>query len=104
APGDPALLDVSTMCEHLARLAHDPVAGPARALAELVEKRLVTWHHSQQDRHRGIGVYYRPVQAAQAKRSHLYKEALADWDAAQYRQLALSRATGWDRIALDPLR
>jgi hypothetical protein len=104
APGDPALLDVSTMCEHLARLDPDPVAGPARALGEVVAQRLVTWHRSQQGRHRGIGLYCRPVKAAQANRSHLYKEALADWDATHYRQLALSQATGWDRIALDPLR
>jgi hypothetical protein len=104
APGDPALLDVSTMCEHLARLERDPVAGPARALAQVVERRLVTWQHSQQGRHRGIGLYYRPVKAAHANRSHLYKEALAEWDATQYRQLALSQVTGWDRLALDPLR
>ncbi len=104
APGDPALLDVTTMCEHLARLERDPVAGPARALAEVVDRRLVTWHRSQQGRHRGIGLYYRPVKAAHANRSHLYKEALAEWDATNYRQLALSQATGWDRLALDPLR
>ena len=55
APGDPALLDVATMCEHLARLERDPVAGPARALGEVVERRLVTWHRSQRDRHRGVG-------------------------------------------------
>jgi len=104
APGDPALLDVATMCEHLARLERDPVAGPARALGEVVERRLVIWHRSQRDRHRGVGLYYRPVHAADVHRSHVYKEALAEWDAMQYRQLALSQATGWDRIALDPLR
>jgi hypothetical protein len=104
APGDPALLDVSTMCAHLARLEHDAIAGPARALADVVDRRLVTWHRSQQGRHRGIGLYYRPVKAADASRSHLFKEALAEWDATNYRQLALSQATGWDRLALDPLR
>ena len=104
APGDPALLDVATMCEQLARLERDPVAGPARALGAVVERRLVTWHRSQQGRHRGVGLYYRPVHAADVRRSHVYKETLAEWDAMQYRQLALSQATGWDRIALDPLR
>jgi len=31
SPGDPAMLDVPTMCEHLAKLDPDPVAAPARA-------------------------------------------------------------------------
>ena len=104
SPGDPALLDVSTMCENLAKLDRDPAAGPARALGDVVARRLVAWHHSQKGQHRGIGVYYRPVALEQANRSHVYKESLAEADAANYRQLALSRATGWDRIALNPLR
>ena len=83
APGDPALLDVPTMCENLARLDRDPVAGPARALGDVVTRRLVTWHHSQQGRHRGIGLYYRPVKPEHANRSHLYNEGLAETDAAQ---------------------
>jgi hypothetical protein len=103
APGDPALLDVTTMCEHLARLGRDPVAAPARALGEVVTRRLVAWHRSQQDRHRGIGLYYRPVKPEHATRSHLYDPRLAASDAGHYRQLALSVATGWDRIAHDPL-
>ena len=103
APGDPALLDVPTMCERLARLGRDPVAAPARALGEVVGRRLVVWHRSQQERHRGIGIYYRPVKPEHATRSHLYDAGLADVDAGHYRQLALSTATGWDRIALDPL-
>jgi hypothetical protein len=104
APGDPALLDVPTMCERLAALAGDAVAAPARALGDLVATRLVTWHRSQQGRHRGIGLFYRPVAEAQAGRSHLYSVDAAEIDAAQYRALALCQATGWDRIALDPLR
>jgi hypothetical protein len=104
APGDPALIDVPTMCDGLARLDRDPVAGPARALAEVVARRLVVAHHSHQGRHRGTGLYYRPVQAAHVKRSHVYEAGTAEGDAVLYRQLALSQATGWDRIALDPLR
>jgi hypothetical protein len=68
-----------------------------------VTGRLVAWHHAQQDRHRGIGLFYRPVKPEHATRSHLYDAALAAADGDHYRQLALSRATGWDRIALDPL-
>jgi hypothetical protein len=48
-------------------------------------------------------LFYRPVAQAQATRSHLYSADVAAIDAAQYRALALSQATGWDRIALDPL-
>jgi hypothetical protein len=104
APGDPALLDVPTMCENLARLDPDPVAAPARALADLVKGQLVKWHRSQQDHHRGIGLFCKPTKADQIRRSHLYEEGTAEGDARHYRQLALSKATGWDRIALDPLR
>ena len=32
SPGDPALLDVSTMCDNLTKLSGDAVAGPAQAL------------------------------------------------------------------------
>lgn len=103
APGDPALLDVPTMCSNLATLGRDPVAAPARALGDVVKRRLVKWHHSQKDQHRGTGLYYKPVTAEHAKRSHLYDEGTAEADAEHYKQLALSQATGWERIALNPL-
>ena len=61
------------------------------------------WHHAQMDHHRGIGLFYKPTDPAQARRSHLYEEGTAEGDARHYRQLALSLATGWDRIALNPL-
>ena len=44
-------------------------------------RRLVAWHRSQQGRHRGIGLYYRPVKPEHASRSHLYNEGLAEADA-----------------------
>ncbi len=103
APGDPALLDVPTLCDNLAKLDRDPVAGPARALGDIVEHRLVTWHHAQKGRHRGTGLFYRPVKAGHTSRSHLYEKGTAAGDAERYKQLALSQATGWDRIALNPL-
>ena len=104
APGDPALLDVPTMCDNLKKLARDPVAGPARALGEVVERQLVKWHHSQKGHHRGTGLFYKPAAAKHVGRSHLYEEGTAAGDAELYKQLALSQATGWDRIALNPLR
>ena len=103
APGDPALLDVPTMCDNLGKLSRDPVAAPARALGEVVERQLVKWHRSQKGHHRGIGLYYKPVTAEHVKRSILYDEGTASGDEGHYRQLALSQATGWDRIGLNPL-
>jgi hypothetical protein len=104
-PGDPALLDVPTMCERLQALEWEEVAAPARALGELVRDRLVRWHHSQKGAHRGISLYYRPATAHAREQSFI--EAATDEaaaaDAAYYGQLALSEATGWNRIALDPL-
>ena len=92
------------MCDNLKKLARDPVAGPARALGEVVERQLVKWHHSQKGHHRGTGLFYKPVAAKHVGRSHLYEEGTAAGDAELYKQLALSQATGWDRIALNPLR
>lgn len=103
-PGDPALLDVVTLCDNLQRLEADPVAGPAAALGDAIRSRVVTSHHAQRDRYRGISVYYKPVNRADFKRSHVQAGGdVADQDAADYRRLALSQDTGWDRIALNPL-
>jgi hypothetical protein len=43
------------------------------------------------------------VKPGHTDRSHLYEKGTAAADAERYRQLALSQATGWDRIALNPL-
>ncbi len=104
-PGDPALLDVPTMCENLQALGRDAVAAPARALGDHVRDRLVAWHHSQKGVHRGISLYYRPASALVRDRSFIEAptEEAAAVDATYYRKLGLCEATGWDRIALDPL-
>ena len=103
-PGDPALLDVRTMCDRLQKLTRYPaVSGPARALGEVVEKRLVKWHSSRHGFHRGTALFYRPTTKRQVEHSHVYDEDAAVKDARNYRRLALSQATGWDRIALRPL-
>ena len=105
-PGDPALLDVPTMCEHLAALERDPVAGPARALGEVVREHVVRWHHSQKKRYRGISLFYQPVSARDRERSYIFASNAEDaaMDGAYYARLALSEATGWHRVALDPLQ
>ena len=104
-PGDPALLDVPTMCVRLAALKGDPVAAAAVALGRVVGSKLVRWHHSQTRHHLGTSLFYKPVRADDLRRSYLQAEdvTVANDDAAHYRALALSKATGWHRIALDPL-
>jgi Clostripain family len=104
-PGDPALLDVPTMCKNLEQLGADPVAGPARSLGDVVRSRLVRWHHAQKDRYYGTSIYYKPVKPKDIEMSVMQAgdEEEAEKDAACYRQLALSVATGWDRVALNPL-
>lgn len=104
-PGDPALLDVPTMCARLSALRGDPVAAAAVALGRVVGAKLVRWHHSQTRHHQGTSLFYKPVRAGDVRRSYLQAEdeTVANDDAAHYRMLALSKATGWHRIALDPL-
>ncbi len=104
-PGDPALLDVPTLCAKLAALKGDPVAAAAVALGRVVGSRLVRWHHSQTRHHHGTSLFYKPVRPDDLQRSYLQAtdDAVAADDAAHYRALALSKATGWHRIALDPL-
>ena len=55
-PGDPALVDVPTMCERLGALGEGEVAAAARALGEVVSGRLVSWHHSRRGRFKGASL------------------------------------------------
>jgi hypothetical protein len=104
-PGDPALLDVPTMCERLQAIEGDPVAGPARALGAAVRDKVVRWHHSQKTAYRGISLYYQPVKPRDIERSFIMSGDAEDAakDAAYYAKLALCEATGWHRLALNPL-
>ncbi len=104
-PGDPALLDVPTLCDRLQALDPDPVAAPARALGEIVRSRLVRWHHARQGVYQGTSLYYQPVTPRDIERSYILSgnEADAARDAEHYARLALCEATGWNRIALKPL-
>ena len=103
-PGDPAMLDVLTMCENLAALKPDPVARPAMRLGKTVQA-LLRWTHSRTGRYRGVGLFYLPATSKLAAESNIVagdEDGLAA-DAAYYARLALSRATGWHRVALNPL-
>ena len=105
-PGDPALLDVPTLCDKLQALGTDPVAGPARELGTAVRERLVRWHHSQKKSYQGISLYYQPVKPHDVERSFIMSGNAEDAakDAEYYAKLALCEATGWHRIALNPFR
>jgi hypothetical protein len=104
-PGDPALLDVPTMCDRLQAIGADSVAAPARALGAAVRDRLVRWHHSQKTAYQGISLYYQPVKPHDIERSFIMSGNAEDAakDAEYYAKLALCEATGWHRIALNPL-
>jgi len=102
-PGDPALLDVATMCENLKQTGLPHVERAAHALGHFVADRLVKWHHAQKDVHRGVSIYYQPVTPDDIEHSHIYQPDTAQDDARAYKELALNRATGWHRIALHPL-
>jgi hypothetical protein len=104
-PGDPALIDAPTMCDALEAITGDPVSAAARALGDVVRDRLVRWRHDQKGVYRGTSLYYKPLKRADITRSHLQAAdaGIAAADAAYYEALDLSRATGWNRIALNPL-
>jgi hypothetical protein len=104
-PGDPALLDVPTMCQNLQELRDDPVAPLARALGVVVRDRVVTSFHVARGPFRGLALYYKPTTRRDMANSFVQAGDEHDQrsDARYYRTLALSRATGWDQIALNPL-
>jgi hypothetical protein len=104
-PGDPALLDVLTLCEGLRQVRGGEVAAAAAALGGVVRDRLVRWHHSRTGAHRGVSLYYKPTSPGVLEKSFIQAPAGDDEarDADAYARLALCEATGWHRVALDPL-
>ena len=105
-PGDPALLDVMTLCQGLQALEGDAVAAPARALGEVVRKKLITKHFTRTGKHQGVSIYCKPTNAKDLELSFIQAGDGVDEarDAEHYKKLALSEATGWHRIALNPLK
>ena len=107
-PGDPALVDVQTLCDNLQRLQSDPaVVAAATALGDVVRvgNRLVLAHYAQRtpSPHRGVALYYKPVTNKDKDKSYIYDEGFEKDDEDNYEKLALNVATGWHRIALNPL-
>ena len=102
------------LCPHcrntieLARLTREEILVYTNLLATAgneTTNRLIGWHHSRRGRFKGTSLFYKPVTAKDLRRSYLQAEdeKVAAADAVYYRSLALSRATGWDRVALAPL-
>lgn len=62
------------------------------------------WHHSQTASHKGTSLFYKPVRRGDLEKTFLQADepTVAAEDAAYYRRLALSKATRWDEIALNP--
>ena len=104
SPGDPALIDVHTTCSNLQALAPDPVAEPAEKVAMLLPA-LVPFSFTLLGQHRGVSLYYKPTTDDDLDRSFIQAADPRDakQDAAQYRRLALCKASDWGRFALDPL-
>lgn len=104
-PGDPALLDVPTMCRNLQELRDDPVAPLAKAFGDVIQSRVITSFHVSRGPFRGLALYYRPTTRQDLKKSFIQAGDERDRlsDERYYRTLALSRLTGWDQIALNPL-
>ena len=104
--GDPALVDIPTMCRNLQQMGRDAVARTAKRLGEVVVTRVIKTYHSRSQRFRGLNIYCKPVTKQDFERSFIEASDEEDIrnDARYYRTLALSRATGWDQIALNPLK
>lgn len=104
-PGDPALIDVLTMCRNLQALGDDPVAPLAQALGDVIHTRVITSFHVVRGPYRGLGLYYKPTSQRDLQLSFIQAGDARDTlsDERYYRTLALSRATGWDQIGLNPL-
>ena len=102
-PGDPALVDVLTLCMHLEK-APAPVAAAADRLAEAV-KAMVTRHHSQAPNspYTGSSLYYKPLPDGHRSFIQTSDHVVAAADAIDYQKLALVEETGWWQIAMDPL-
>ncbi|MGH9384777.1 MAG: clostripain-related cysteine peptidase [Vicinamibacterales bacterium] len=104
--GDPALVDITTMCQNLQELGRDPVARAAKRLGHVVNTQVIMEYHSRSARFRGLNIYCKPVTKADFNRSFIEASDEEDIrsDARYYKTLALSQETGWDRIAQNPLK
>lgn len=103
-PGDPALIDVPTICARLQALSPDPVAEHATRLAALLPS-LVPFNFTLLGQHKGVSLYYKPTTERDLDRSFIQSTDPPEEkrDAANYVRLALCKASEWGRFAIDPL-
>jgi hypothetical protein len=103
--GDPALIDIVTMCENLSEPADAPLGGHAADLSEAVKASVIA-HRPEPSVFRGLSLLYLPPGATpeeQEKDSFIVPPFFVPGlnAAGDYRTLELSRNTRWDRIALE---
>jgi Clostripain family len=103
--GDPALVDVVTMCENLKGLSDAELGRHAEDLSQAV-KRSVVAHRPQPSIHQGLSLLYFPEGATPAEQEQDSSIAQAFFvpglnAASTYRTLELSRNTEWQHIALE---
>jgi len=104
SPGDPALIDVATICSGLQALSPDPVGVAAKRLADVLPI-LVQFSFTLLGHQKGVALYYQPFTARDRKRSVLEAPDPdeAKRDHAQYEKLGLCQQAEWGRFALNPL-
>jgi hypothetical protein len=96
--GDPSLVDIRVFCETLAD-ARGALGAAAANVVSALDRSLIKWNRSQKDHFRGVSAYCKP---SERRAAHSFIDA---WMVpSMYKNLELSQATRWDRVALEPLR
>jgi hypothetical protein len=96
--GDPSLVDIRVFCETLAD-ARGALGAAAANVVSALDRFLIKWNRSQKDHFRGVSAYCKP---SERRAAHSFIDA---WMVpSMYKNLELSQATRWDRVALEPLR
>jgi hypothetical protein len=103
--GDPALVDIVTMCENLQQLADAELSRHAAELRQAVESSVIA-HRPEPSIYQGLSLLYFPAGATPVKQEQDSYIASAFFvrglkAAAGYRTLTLSKHTDWQRIALE---
>jgi Clostripain family len=103
--GDPALVDVVTMCDNLSDLADGDLGRHAADLSQAVKASVIA-HRPEPSVYQGLSLLYFPAGATPAEQEQDSYIASAFFvpglnAASGYRTLKLSKHTEWQRIALE---
>jgi hypothetical protein len=96
--GDPMLMDLRSLCDHLVVLGKDEVTSAAAALAQALDRTpdgIVAARRPVSSPFHGLSLYYYPASPDQRAGSAIGQVFLP-----AYRQLRLSKVTEWDKVAL----